>query len=88
MEKLPLLSEHLSNRIASDPGICGGSARIRGTRIPVWSITQCQNRGLSDAVIIEMYPVLELADIQAARLYASEHPDEIAGQIHRAEEDE
>lgn len=88
MEKLSLLQERPSDRIVCTPGICGGSARIRGTRIPVWSIAQCLIRGLSDAVIIEMYPVLELADIQAAKLYATEHSDEIAEQIRRAEVDE
>lgn len=78
----------MSDRIDSTPGICGGCVRIRGTRIPVWSIVQCLNRGLSAEIIAEMYPALESADIQAACQYRDDHPQEIAEQVERAEMEE
>lgn len=69
------------DRIVRTPGICGGSARVRGTRLPVWGIMKAKREGCSDDTIIEMYPALSLCDIAAAMEYADNHSQEIDGEI-------
>lgn len=60
--------EHLS----SDPAICGGVLRARGTRIPVTVILDNLAAGLAVADIIESYPTLRPEHIEAAHSYAAE----------------
>jgi uncharacterized protein (DUF433 family) len=38
-------------------------ARIRNTRIPVWSLVQSRQMGASDLEILEAYPALTQADL-------------------------
>ena len=65
----------VDNGVVKTEGICGGSARIAGTRIPVWTIIALQIVGVHDREILESYPHLVQADLQAARDYY--HRDEI-----------
>jgi hypothetical protein len=45
-EESLLFQEKLSARaIQSTPGVCGGNARIRNTRIPVWTLVSLHQQG-------------------------------------------
>ena len=58
-------------RITFDPQIMGGRACIRGMRIPVSVIVGQIANGATFEEILEGYPDLERADIQAALEYAA-----------------
>lgn len=70
------------------PGVCGGSACVTGTRIPVWSLIAYVGQGATDATLLESFPTLRQADLDAARLYAERHADEIECEISENEQDE
>jgi uncharacterized protein (DUF433 family) len=60
------------DRIVIEPDIHHGDACIKGTRIPVSTIVGSLADGMSHQEIIENYPQLTEADIQAALAYAAE----------------
>lgn len=68
-------------RIESDPAICGGEARIAGTRIPVWVVAEMRRQGADDAEIMANYPRLERADLEAAWNYERANSAEIESEI-------
>ena len=76
----------LAARIVKTPNICGGSARVNGTRIPVWGIEVNRRAGVSAASIVRSYSGLRIADIEAAFSYADSHRAEIDLEI-KANED-
>jgi uncharacterized protein (DUF433 family) len=58
-------------RIAAEPGKMGGKPVIRGRRItPSMVLTMLAN-GASREAVLEAYPALEPADIDACLLYAA-----------------
>jgi uncharacterized protein (DUF433 family) len=59
------------------PGVCGGDARIRQTRITVRGLVEWRSLGLSDAEILERHPDLTQADLDTAWEYYSQHQEEI-----------
>jgi uncharacterized protein (DUF433 family) len=63
--------------ISSTPGVCGGAARIRGTRIPVWLLEEFRRGGYAQADILEMYPHLEVGQVEAALTFAQRHATEM-----------
>lgn len=71
--------------IEKNPEICGGDACIRRTRIMVWLLIELQRQGMTDPELIESYPGLSFADLEAAREYARLHPDEIERAIRESE---
>jgi uncharacterized protein (DUF433 family) len=73
-------------KIVCTPGICGGKARIHGTRIPVWGLEHARQSGCSDRQILEMFPGLVKADLAAAWVYVERHGKEIRQQIRANEE--
>lgn len=66
-------------------GVCGGDARIGGTRIPVWLLVGYRKDGASDKELLEMYPSLTLGDLSAAWWYYAEHRDEVEESIREQE---
>ena len=65
-------------RIAAEPGKMGGRPVIRGRRItPSMVLTMLAN-GASREAVLEAYPVLEPADIDACLLYAARLSDAAA----------
>ena len=42
--------------IQNTPGVCGGDACIRQTRIPVWVLVNARGLGISEAELLEDYP--------------------------------
>lgn len=63
--------------IEKTPGVCGGEARIAGTRIPVWLLVGYRKDRVTDARLLELYPTLTASDLSAAWWYYAEHRDEI-----------
>jgi len=59
-------------RIAVDPHVCHGRPCIRGTRIMVSVVLDNLAAGVPSEEILESYPALQQADIQAALEYAAE----------------
>ncbi len=72
-----------TKRVSKTPGICGGNACIRGTRITVWGLAQWRKLGLSDAQIRQRVAGVSLADLAAAWEYVAAHPEEIEEAIRQ-----
>ncbi|MGO9468229.1 MAG: DUF433 domain-containing protein [Isosphaeraceae bacterium] len=66
-------------------GVCGGSARIAGTRIPVWQLVAARNMGVGGAQLLLDYPTLRAEDLVNAWSYSDAHPEEIQAEIHENE---
>jgi uncharacterized protein (DUF433 family) len=62
----------LLERVVATPGVCGGKACIRGTRIPITIILDGLADGMTPDELIDHYPQLSREDIQAALAYAAE----------------
>ncbi|HMV41588.1 MAG TPA: DUF433 domain-containing protein [Leptospiraceae bacterium] len=62
-------------------GVCGGSACVVRTRIPIWSLEYCRRNGLSEAQILFDYPTLRAADLVSAWGYVSLNQLEIDKEI-------
>jgi uncharacterized protein (DUF433 family) len=71
--------------IVKTEGICGGSARIANTRIPVSGIVDSKRLGMTDEQILEAYPTLRLTDIEQALLYYARHRSEIETELNEEE---
>ncbi len=66
---LPMNS--LLGRITQTPGQCGGRPCIRGMRIRVGDILEMLAENVNVAEVLEDFPDLELADIQACLIFAA-----------------
>ncbi len=64
--------EQLLERITADPDVLVGKPTVRGLRISVEQILAALAAGISAADLLEDYPELEPADIQAVLTYAAE----------------
>lgn len=71
--------------IEYDPRICGGSARIAGTRIPVWSLEAWRRQGADDEEILKNHPTLQSSDLLNAWNYVHRHSREIDHEIEENE---
>jgi uncharacterized protein (DUF433 family) len=67
------VSDDLLQRISIDANVCFGTPCIRGTRIWVELIVENVAAGATEQEILNAYPALTAADINAARTYAAEH---------------
>ncbi len=61
-----------TDRIEINPAVMLGKPLIRGTRIPVEVILRKLGEGATEADLLEAYPRLVRADIQAALSYAAD----------------
>lgn len=66
-----------SRTIRKTVGICGGHARIRDTRIPVWKIISLQQQGAETPELLRDFPSLSTEDLNNARFYYNTHQQEI-----------
>lgn len=64
--------------IQKTPGVCGGDACIRNTRITVWGLVEYRRLGMMDAAIRDAVQGLTPADLETAWAYAAAQPQEIA----------
>ncbi len=67
--------------IEKTPGVCGGDACITRTRIPVWSLVHSKKLGMTDAQLLEAYPLLTTEDLLNAWNYYRNNRQEIERQI-------
>jgi uncharacterized protein (DUF433 family) len=70
-----------SRGITKTPGVCGGTACIANSRIPIWSLIEARTLGYSEADLLTSYPKLTAADLTQAWIYAATHPEAIATAI-------
>ena len=59
------------------PGICGGQACIRNTRIPVWTIVSLVQQGATEQELLRNYPRLTVDDLTSVKEYYYNHQSEI-----------
>ncbi len=63
--------------IRKTPGVIGGDACVRDTRIAVWMLVESKRLGRTDAELLADYPGLTRDDLSAAWAYFAAHPGEI-----------
>lgn len=86
-EKVQLLAELLEYfnisgvGITHTPGVCGGRACIRDTRIPVWTIVEAKQMGATDLELLQSFQGLTAEDITNAIRYYHGHKDEIEADL-------
>jgi uncharacterized protein (DUF433 family) len=61
----------MAERIEINPGVCNGKPVISGTRITVQTILEFLAAGDSVEDVLDEYPSLSRADVQACLEYAS-----------------
>ncbi|WP_228016410.1 DUF433 domain-containing protein [Leptolyngbya ectocarpi] len=77
-EENKLLRTKLHARtIQKTPGVCGGHARIRNTRIPIWTLVSFHQQGADTEELLRNYPSLIPADLDAAWAYYQDNQYEI-----------
>ena len=74
--------------IERTPGVMGGAACVRQTRIPVWLLEQARRLGTGEAELLSNYPALTAEDLANAWAYVRAHPEEIDEQISANEREE
>ena len=77
----PTVSKSPVSGIECTPGVCGGDACIRRTRIPVWLLVRAHQLGSSDEEILDSYPTLSHHDLDNAWAYYELHQADIEQQI-------
>jgi len=82
-------STTITKSIQKNPGVCGGHARIRNTRIAVWTLISLANQGMDEDALARDFPGLSHFDLLAARTYYRANPEEIDALIasHHSEDD-
>lgn len=73
------------DRITMDPARMGGKPCIRETRVTVGTIVGLVAEGYTPSEIVEDYPYLEAADVQAALRYAAWRSEETEVELKRNE---
>ena len=74
--------------IKQTPGVSGGAACVRDTRIPVWTLMQLMKLGRTESQLLEDFPSLSGADMDAVWAYYRAHAAEIEAAIAVQERDE
>ncbi len=67
--------------VTKTPGMCGGKARIEGTRIRVYNVASLHKEGATDEQIREAYPDLTPAHVHAALAYYYDNREEIDAEL-------
>lgn len=67
--------------IEKTSGVCGGSACIVRTRIPVWLLVEAQQAGATEADLLQSYPSLRAEDLLNAWAYYRANKEEIESEI-------
>lgn len=72
----------LHPHIVNDPNICGGSPRLKGSRVPVRTVVAyVLHHGISPEELLSYYPQLSLAVIYDALSYYYDNREEIDAEI-------
>lgn len=67
----------VAKTIQKTPGVCGGHACIRDTRIPVWTIISLLQQGATDQELLIDFEGLTDLDLLICRKYYQIHQEEI-----------
>lgn len=67
----------ITKTIRKTPGVCGGHACVRDTRIPVWTLVSLRQQGATEQELLNNYPGLTLEDLTAVWGYYYNHKSEI-----------
>jgi len=84
----PQIDAHGKPLVRKTPGVCGGAACIRDTRIMVWLLVDLKRQGALQNEILEGYPSLTAHDLAAAWEYERLYPEEINQEIANQEKDD
>jgi type III restriction enzyme len=76
-----------SSWIEKTPGVCGGRACVRNTRITVWGLVNSRRLGIRDDQILQDIAGLTAEDLHAAWDYYQQHQAEIDEDIRENEAD-
>jgi uncharacterized protein (DUF433 family) len=71
----------IGKMINKTPGVAGGLACIRNTRITVWTIVSLMDQGADDQELLRNFPGLNSFDLAAVRSYYKTSKEEIDGEI-------
>lgn len=83
--------DHLKTQgreIVKTPGICGGRARVDGTRMPVWSLVYHRFLGFTDWEILYNFPTISPGDLKNAWRYYEANKAEIDEDIRENNNEE
>jgi uncharacterized protein (DUF433 family) len=74
--------------VKKTPGVAGGHACIRNSRIAVWTLISLYQQGMDAGELLKNFPSLTSFDLLAAQVYYQTHQDEIDTLItsHHSEE--
>jgi uncharacterized protein (DUF433 family) len=72
--------------IRHTPGVCGGEACMRNTRIAVWMLEVARRFGVEPLDLLLDYPNLTAQDLEAAWQYVASHTEEIESAIRANQE--
>jgi uncharacterized protein (DUF433 family) len=81
---IQLLSQDVGNSgqgIEKTPKVCGGSACVVNTRIPVWILVEARQLGITEAELLQDYPHISAGDLVNTWAYAEAFPEEIEAEI-------
>jgi type III restriction enzyme len=67
----------IASMIDRAPGVCGGRAKLAGTRVPVHRVAAYYRLGCSPDEILALLSSLTLAQVHAALAYALANPEEM-----------
>ena len=73
--------------IEKTPNVCGGSACIIRTRIPIWTLVSFKKAGLNDLALLNSYPTLRQQDLNNAWAYYHVNKNEIDNDIKENDEE-
>lgn len=73
--------QQLSERITIDPDLCNGRPTVRGKRITVQTVLELLGAGDSREEILDQYPSLEPADIDACLAFGGVRSTRISGTL-------
>jgi uncharacterized protein (DUF433 family) len=73
--------------VQKTPGVCGGRARIRNSRITVWGLVNARRLGAADQQLLQDIVGLTPEDLLAAWDYYGSHAAEIDEDIRENEAD-
>ena len=79
----------MAKMVRKTPGVCGGYACIRDTRIAVWTVISFAKQGADDEELLLDFQGLTSFDLFAARKYYQSNREEIDNLIasHNREDD-
>lgn len=72
--------------VLSTPGVMGGDACVRRTRVPIWMLVGYKGAGYSDERILANFPGLTAADLIAAWDYNASHGERVRAERRAHEE--